>query len=66
MFSYLRKNDHINLLKHYDEVNTLTQILKGMALCGILSVIVRERGLIPGLEWVFLPVSHSGSPCCWP
>jgi TRAP-type mannitol/chloroaromatic compound transport system permease small subunit len=32
--SYLRKNDHINLFKHYDEVNTLIQILKGMALCG--------------------------------
>jgi len=33
MFSYLRKNDPINLLKHYAEVNKLIQILKGMALC---------------------------------
>jgi len=34
MFSYLRKNDNINLLKRYDEVNPLIQILKGMAVCG--------------------------------
>lgn len=33
---YVRKNDYINLLKHYDEVNKLIQVLKGMAVCGRL------------------------------
>ena len=56
----------VNLPKHYDEVNIFVQIPKVMTVCGVLSVIIRERDLVPRLEWVFLPVSHSGLPDCWP